>query len=82
MACKNSKRLVAQQDMSDVLGTDSYVGGMINNRNGHLHPLNLCLGDIAVAKSLGVQLFENSEVTKIIHGSKPKVMTASRLCHS
>ncbi len=70
-------RLVAQQDMSDVLGTDSYVGGMINNRNGHLHPLNLCLGEAAAAKSLGVQLFENSEVTKIIHGSKPKVMTAS-----
>ena len=50
---------------------------MINQRNGHLHPLNLCLGEAAAAKSLGVQLFENSEVTKIVHGPKPKVMTTS-----
>ena len=70
-------RLVDKQDMSEILGTDMYMGGMINQRNGHLHPLNLCLGEAAAAKSLGVQLFENSEVTQIVHGPKPKVQTTA-----
>ena len=70
-------RLLDRQDMPDVLGTDMYKGGMINNRNGHLHPLNLCLGEAVAARSLGVQLFENSEVKQIVHGSKPKVITAT-----
>ena len=70
-------RLVDKQDMPEMLGTDMYKGGMINQRNGHLHPLNLCLGEAAAAKSLGVQLFENSEVTQIVHGPKPQVQTTA-----
>ena len=68
--------LINQQEMPKVLGTQMYKGGIINRRNAHLHPLNLCLGEAAAAQSLGVQLYENSEVTDIIHGTKPKVVTA------
>lgn len=68
-------RLVSAQEMGDVLGTDAYIGGLINNRNGHLHPLNLCLGEAKAAASLGVSFYEGSEVTDVVHGDKPAVIT-------
>tara|TARA_R110001592_G_scaffold336960_1_gene622796 strand:+ start:62185 stop:63462 length:1278 start_codon:yes stop_codon:yes gene_type:complete len=72
----DSVRMVAASDMHSVIGSDAYIGGLINNRSGHLHPLNLCLGEARAALNLGVQLFENSEVLAIEHGSRPSVLTA------
>ena len=68
-------RLVAADELPDVLGTDKYLGGLINNRNGHLHPLNLCLGEARAAAGLGVSIYEGTEVTGIEHGSSPVVAT-------
>lgn len=59
-----------------MLGTDSYIGGFVCYRDGHLHPLNLCTGEARAAHELGVQIFEQSPVTGIEHGSRPKVKTA------
>ena len=61
----------------DIIGTDAYVGSMTNMRNGHLHPLNLCLGEASVAVELGAVIYEQSPVTEIVHGDKPKVVTAN-----
>lgn len=59
-----------------MLGTDSFIGGFVNYRDGHLHPLNLCIGEARAAHGLGVQIFEQSPVVRIEHGVKPKVITA------
>lgn len=69
-------RLVSAADLPQLLGTDKYLGGLINMRNGHLHPLNLCLGEARAAAGLGVAIYEGSEVTGITHGAKPVVRTA------
>ena len=58
------------------LGTDAYIGGFVCYRDGHLHPLNLCIGEARAAEGLGVQIFEQSPVTGIQHGNRPRVMTA------
>jgi glycine/D-amino acid oxidase-like deaminating enzyme len=58
------------------LGTDEYIGGIVNYRDGHLHPLNLCIGEAKAAVNLGVKIFEQSPVTGIEHGLRPKVKTA------
>jgi glycine/D-amino acid oxidase-like deaminating enzyme len=58
------------------LGTDEFIGGIVNYRDGHLHPLNLCIGEAEAAASLGVKIFEQSPVTGIEHGPRPKVKTA------
>jgi len=58
------------------LGTDAYIGGFVNYRDGHLHPLNLCAGEARAAHGLGVQIFEQSPVTGIEHGDRPRVKTA------
>jgi len=69
-------RLVNGSDMPDLLGTDMYLGGLINNRNGHLHPLNLCLGEARAAAALGASIHEGTEVIDIVHGQQPSVVTA------
>ncbi len=68
---------VPQQEMSSVIGSDRYIAGLINEANGHLHPLNLCLGEARAVQDLGVQIFEQSRVSKIRHGDKPRIETDS-----
>jgi glycine/D-amino acid oxidase-like deaminating enzyme len=44
--------------------------------NGHLHPLNLCLGEARAAVHCGATIHEQSAVTEITHGGKAIVRTA------
>ena len=60
----------------EMLGTDSYIGGFVSYHDGHLHPLNLCIGEARAARELGVRIFEQSPVTGIEHGARPTVVTA------
>ena len=72
---RHEVRLLQAGEMGSVIGSDRYVGGMIDMGSGHLHPLNLALGEAAAAQQLGVQLFEQSEVTRIDYGHEVKVHT-------
>ncbi len=68
-------RIVPKEEMWDLLGTKIYKSGLINMANGHLHPLNLCLGEAAAATQQGTKIYEKSPVTRIEHGNKAKVHT-------
>ncbi len=57
---RHEVRLLQANEMSSVIGSERYVGGMIDMGSGHLHPLNLALGEAAAAQQLGVKLFEQS----------------------
>jgi glycine/D-amino acid oxidase-like deaminating enzyme len=61
----------------EMLGTDGYIGGFVSYHDGHLHPLNLCIGEARAAHELGVRIFEQSPVTGIEHGARPTVVTAN-----
>lgn len=69
-------RLVPGHEMHEVIGSDRYLGGLVDMGSGHLHPLNLALGEAAAAQSLGVRLFEQSIVERIDHGQQVRVHTA------
>jgi len=73
---RHEVRLLQANEMSSVIGSERYVGGMIDMGSGHLHPLNLALGEAAAAERLGVRLFEQSEVTRIDYGSEVQVHSA------
>lgn len=73
---RHSLRLVPENGMHKVIGSDRYLGGLIDMGSGHLHPLNLALGEAAAAQSLGVWLFEGSAVERIDYGPKVCVHTA------
>ena len=59
-----------------VTGTNRYRGALLTLRNGHLQPLNLCLGEARAAASLGVSIFEQSPAEYIVYGDRPRVVTA------
>lgn len=73
---RHEVRLLQPGQMAEVVGSNQYCGGMIDMGSGHLHPLNLALGEAAVALSLGVKLYEHSPVTRIDYGPEVSVHTA------
>lgn len=62
-------------EIASILGTNAYLGGLLNMGNGHLHPLNLCIGEARAAASLGASIHEQSPVLRIEEGSKARVVT-------
>jgi glycine/D-amino acid oxidase-like deaminating enzyme len=74
--------LVEKEDMHTVIGSDIYVGGLIHRGNGHLHPLNLCIGEARAAEQNGARIFEQSPVTGIHHGANPRVETRDGVMHA
>jgi glycine/D-amino acid oxidase-like deaminating enzyme len=70
-------RLLGREELATLVGSTRYVGGLLNMGNGHLHPLNLCLGEARAAQALGVRIFEQSPVARIAHGNRPRVLTAT-----
>lgn len=57
--------------------SDLYVGGMIDHAGGHLHPLNLALGEAAAIESLGGTIHETSPVISVdTDAPRPVVRTA------
>ena len=69
-------RLVGAQDMAQVVGSTVYAGGLVDMGSGHLHPLNLVLGEAQAAEALGVRIFEHSPVLELIHGDTVQVRCA------
>lgn len=58
-----------------VVKTERYVGGMLDMSGGHIHPLNLALGEAAAFESLGGLIYEQSPATRIERGANPVVHT-------
>ena len=69
-------RLLSGEETREVLGTDAYIGALQIMGNGHLHPLNLCIGEARAAEALGVSIFEQSAAMQIEHGEVVRVSTA------
>ena len=47
------------------VASELYAGGMMDRSGGHMHPLNLALGEARAFESLGGRIFELSPVTGI-----------------
>ncbi|MEH6491172.1 NAD(P)/FAD-dependent oxidoreductase [Halopseudomonas sp.] len=67
--------MLDEQRIRQVVNTERYVGGMLDMSGGHIHPLNLVLGEAAAVESLGGVIHEHSRVTKVDQGAKPVVHT-------
>lgn len=68
-------KIVEPGDMASVVGSRAYHGAVIDPKSGHLHPLNLCLGEARAAASLGVRIYEETPALSIASGAKPSVQT-------
>jgi gamma-glutamylputrescine oxidase len=59
----------------NTVSSERYVGGMLDHGGGHIHPLNLALGEAAAVESLGGVIYEQSPATHIERGSTARVQT-------
>ena len=67
--------MVSKSEVGRYVKTDRYAGGMIDRLGGHIHPLNMVLGEARAVESLGGRIFESSRVTALEMGSAPVVRT-------
>ena len=69
--------LLDKEAMRKHVGSDAYLGGMLDNSGAHMHPLNLCLGEAAAIEKNGGVIYEMSPVVSVDHASEnPVVRTA------
>ncbi len=67
--------LYSRERMPEVVDSKLYCGGLLDRRGGHIHALNLALGEAAALESLGGKIFEQSRVLRIDKGEKPVAFT-------
>lgn len=67
--------LLDEQGIKRVVASDRYIGGMLDKQGGHIHPLNLALGEAAAVESLGGVVYENSPAVRIERGEQPLIHT-------
>jgi len=71
----SSPRWLDRRELREILATERYLGGLLDPRSGHLHPLNYTLGLARAAEAAGVRIFEGSQVTRLDHGDTVTVST-------
>lgn len=73
----NNQDMLDKEQLRDHIGSDRYQGGMIDHTGGHMHPLNLCLGEAAAFETCGGVIYEQSPVIHVdTDATKPVVKTA------
>jgi len=70
-------QLLDERGIRAVVGTERYVGGLLDLSGGHFHSLNLALGEAAAVAALGGKIHEQSAAIRIERGAHPVVHTAN-----
>ena len=73
-----TQEMIAADAIGNYVNTDVYAGGMIDHAGGHLHPLNLALGEAAAFESKGGVIFEHSMVSSVDHATGKSVITTKQ----
>jgi len=73
---KNQEMLDKNQ-LREHVNSDLYEGALIDHSGGHMHPLNLCLGEAEAFENLGGTIYEMSPVVSVdTEATSPVVLTA------
>jgi gamma-glutamylputrescine oxidase len=67
--------LLDKDELSKRVGTQAYQGGLLDMKGGHIHPLNLALGEAEAILSLGGEIYEQSAVVSYQAGEPATVLT-------
>ncbi|WP_419710945.1 NAD(P)/FAD-dependent oxidoreductase [Pseudomonas sp. NFX224] len=68
--------MLGEADIKREVGSDAYVGGLLDMQGGHIHPLNLALGEASAIIGLGGKIYEQSAAVEITYGEPITVRTA------
>ena len=58
-------QLLDAKDIASEVGCENYIGGLLDKQGGHVHPLNLALGEASAIIGLGGKIFEQSAAVDI-----------------
>lgn len=73
----DNQEMLDREQLRDHVRSDLYAGGLLDRSGGHMHPLNLALGEAAAFESLGGVIHEMSPVTQVdTEAAAPTVTTA------
>ncbi|MGY5451268.1 NAD(P)/FAD-dependent oxidoreductase [Agarivorans sp. MS3-6] len=67
--------LLDKAQLEKVVGTSAYHGGLLDMKGGHIHSLNLALGEAEAILALGGEIYEQSAVIEYQSGEPAKVTT-------
>ncbi len=56
--------------------SERYLGGLIDSRSGHLHPLKYTQGLARAAEAAGARIFENTQALSYADGAEVRIRTA------
>jgi len=71
-----SARLLDREQLQAHVRSERYLGGLIDSRSGHMHPLKYTQGLARAAEAAGVRIFENTQALNYEVGSELVVRTA------
>lgn len=69
---------LSREEVSAAIGTDVYIGGILDPRGGNLHPLNYTLGLAAAALRAGVRIYSESPVISMTSHADRQNLTTPR----
>lgn len=73
-----TQEILSKSEIRDYVGTDVYSGGMIDHAGGHMHPLNLALGEADAFEQNGGTIFEMSMVQNVDYNRPNPVVTTEQ----
>ncbi len=62
--------------MRQIIGSDAYGSALLHMGGGHVHSLNLLLGEAKALAGLGARIFEYSPALEVQYGERIRVRTA------
>jgi gamma-glutamylputrescine oxidase len=71
-----SVRLLDRAELQAHVRSERYLGGLIDPRSGHLHPLNYTQGLARAAEAAGARIFENTQALSYADGAEVRIRTA------
>lgn len=69
-------RLLVGSEVRQIIGSDAYSSALMHMGAGHVHSLNLLLGEAKALASHGVKIFEYSPALEVSYGERVTVRTA------
>ncbi|MDO5758113.1 MAG: FAD-binding oxidoreductase [Rhodobacterales bacterium] len=74
----HNQQMLDKDQLRAHVNSDLYAGGLIDHSGGHMHPLNLALGEAAAFEQNGGIIYESSPVIAVDHtAAHPVVRTAA-----
>ncbi|KFI05665.1 FAD-binding oxidoreductase [Massilia sp. BSC265] len=69
-------RYLEGSDVRTIIGSEVYSSALLHMGGGHVHSLNLLLGEALALSNHGARIFEYSPAVDVIYGDRIKVRTA------